>query len=79
MDNNFEVNFLQTVTYESIHGNTKITNIMPMTIDDITEEGSITVSMPRFKKVDYEPVVMLVANQPGWDSVLSTGYTFRAH
>lgn len=78
IDNNFEVNFFQTVKYESIHGEMKITNIMPMTIDDTTEEGSITISMPHFKKVEYEPVVMLVANQPGWDSVLSTGYTFTA-
>jgi len=78
VDNNFEVTFFQTVKYESIHGEMKITNIMPVTIDDATEEGTITINMPHFKKVDYEPAVMLAANQPGWDSVLSTGYTFRA-
>lgn len=50
IDNNFEVNFFQTVKYESIHGEMKITNIMPMTIDDTTEEGSITISMPHFKR-----------------------------
>lgn len=73
--NSFKVNFIQKE--ERGHGYEKIlTRHMPIESD--TQTGSITIPLGEFQKKEYGSAVMIVANQPGFDTLFPAEYIYYA-
>ena len=77
--NNFEVNFIKTYTMTKRNGDVWHTwnRIYSMCIDDDTEEGIKRFLTLNHKRISTE-VVMIVANQPGYEHTFGTSYTYTA-
>jgi hypothetical protein len=70
----FEVNIVQKVT---LFGK-DINVIWPMCIRERTQEGTTIIPMLQTKWTQFGTAVMVVANQPGFDTLFSTTYTYDA-
>jgi len=77
--NNFEVNFIVSTTLTKKDGTPYKTwyNIDRMKLDDDTESGDEFMVVMNNKHISTT-VVMVVANQPGYEHTFGTGYTFKA-
>jgi hypothetical protein len=77
--NDFEVNFIKTYTLTKKNGDVWHTwdRIYHMCIDEDTEEGVKRLLTLNHKRISTE-VVMVVANQPGYEHTFGTGYTYTA-
>lgn len=69
VDNDFTVNFAEIVAFKNFN----FVQIRQMQIDDTTQEGTM-VLLP----FGQGPTIMIVANQPGFESPYSTGYIYEA-
>ena len=72
--NDFKVNFIQKLTYPQYEE----TIIKRMKIDSETQEGKITRPLGKHKSIKFGSVVMVVANQPGYDCLFPAGYVYYA-
>ncbi len=76
--NNFEVSFIQTTTYSSKWHTWTWDFISHMWLNDDTEQGKKYFMCFNGKKWD-NTIVMVVANQPGYEHTFGTWYSFNAH
>lgn len=77
--NDFEVNFIRELVHTK-DGTSVTTNIIPMELDDDTEDGWKVIPAINEKKVhSIDPTVMVVANQPGYEHTFETFYWFYAN
>ena len=49
-----------------------------MPIESDTQAGSITIPLGEFQKKEYGSAVMIVANQPGFDTLFPAEYIYYA-
>ncbi|MFX0020935.1 MAG: hypothetical protein ACFE9S_01320 [Candidatus Hermodarchaeota archaeon] len=77
--NNFEVNFIKTYTLTKKSGEVWHTwdRIYHMCLDEVTEEGIERLLTLNHKRISTE-VVMVIANQPGYEHTFGTSYTYTA-
>jgi hypothetical protein len=71
---NFKVNIVQKVTLFGKEFNA----IWPMFICGRTQEGTAIIPMFQTKWTQFGTAVMIVANQPGFDTLFSTTYNYDA-
>ncbi|MFW9821270.1 MAG: hypothetical protein ACFFE5_16830, partial [Candidatus Thorarchaeota archaeon] len=78
--NDFEVSFIKTTTCYSKHGTPYWTwnYISHMWLNDETEEGKKYFMTYKGHRRETS-IVMVVANQPGYEHTFGTSYTFNAH
>jgi hypothetical protein len=76
--NDFEVSFIQTTTYSSKFCTWSWNFISHMRLNDDTEQGKNYFVCFDGKKWD-NTIVMVVANQPGYEHTFGTWYSFNAH
>jgi len=76
VENDFEVNFIRTIT---LSDPTTVYSIVPMTLDN-AQEGSILLPCMNGNcpNLAFGPHVMVVANQPGYEHTFSTNFWFWA-
>ena len=77
--NDFEVSFIQSITLTKKNGDPYKTwnHISRMNLDDDTEEGHKLLIMLKGRRFETS-VVMVVANQPGYEHTFGTIYEFTA-
>ena len=77
--NDFEVSFIKTITYTKKDGTVSKTwnRISKMCLNDETEEGKKRLILWNNKHMQTS-LVMVVANQPGYEHTFGTSYTFTA-
>lgn len=76
--NDFKANFIQELKWEEEDEEFEETLIRHMDIESATQQGSITIPLGDFKKKEYGSAVMVVANQPGFDTLFPAGYVYYA-
>ena len=74
--NDFKVNFIQKVTFPKWEF--EYTCVSSMWIRRKTQSGRKTIFMFKTKWAEFGSAVMIVANQPGFDAIFPTGYTYSA-
>jgi hypothetical protein len=77
--NDFEVSFIKTITFTKKDGTELKTwnRISKMHLNDETEEGKKKLILWNSKRIQTS-LVMVVANQPGYEHTFGTSYTFTA-
>jgi hypothetical protein len=76
--NDFEVSFIQTTTYSTKWHTWTWNFISNMRLNDDTEQGKKYFTSFNGKKWD-NTIVMVAANQPGYEHTFGTWYSFDAH
>jgi hypothetical protein len=78
VENDFKVNFIQTINIYTKFNEQTIHIISPMCINDATEEGWKLLLAIDMKCVTTGPSVMVVASQPGYEHSFATSFYFLA-
>jgi len=77
IENDFEVNFIETINLANKKGQIRtIHNINPMTINDLTEDGTELLYAFETATAKSGPAVMVAASQPGYEHVYATELLF---
>jgi hypothetical protein len=78
VENDFKVNFIQTINIYMRKFQATIHIISPMCINDATEEGWELLLAVNTKYVTTGPSVMVIASQPGYEHSFATSFYFIA-
>lgn len=78
LENDFRVNFIETITFYEKAGTRTIYYINPVQIDDVTEEGQKLLKVVDTPIVATGPAVIVVASQPGYEHTFQASFYFIA-